>query len=500
VIQAAPGTTDVIFIPSEHDPRLVDSAGKQRQRLGQLISQQRTFLVLERYPELRAVPNCNWQQLSVRSAFSVLYGESSRHFARLQLAALAGIVATAGVTAAYAIEMDFAVRSVLDLLQQEFGISSPQAITVDVWEAWGRNTSLMRTLPLLLRKYAAAVNHHLADYRERLSQADLTRVAHLLLPPMPKQFRFRFVPEAEQRAVAQRKRKAKTDVISECATAILALMLARYPSTDRFIRWYRRQIERIDAGELSTPARLIFEDEQLDLPRQPGPDAVSVDQLRWQTTPVRLELTIWRPYEFSQQRRAERLQHATPGSTERKRALRARYKWNRRAKAGIFADPRAYFVEVHPTEAMPWFVGSVIDWFAQPGQARRANGIASNGRLGLGHAGVGSPDEWLAKYLAHAVASADRQQDRYASKTGVCFEPESMYRGVLFGTAIVTLMLTADARIHEILQISADRFVRPVRVYVVKGPDGTPKREPTTSKIITDVIVEQRLLPKGRQA
>src|SRR5207245_1844250 len=81
----------------------------------------------------------------------------------------------------------------------------------------------------------------------------------------------------------------------------------------------------------------------------------------------------------------------------------------------------------------------------------------------------------------------------------VCFDPEARYRGVLFGTAVVTLMLTADARIHEILQISADRFVKPVRVYVVKNPDGTPKYHPTTTNIVTDVIVEQRLLPKGRK-
>ena len=70
---------------------------------------------------------------------------------------------------------------------------------------------------------------------------------------------------------------------------------------------------------------------------------------------------------------------------------------------------------------------------------------------------------------------------------------------MLFGTAIVTLMLTADARIHEILQISADRFVQPVRVYVVKNSDGTPKCDPISNKIVTDVIVEQRLLPKGRK-
>jgi len=70
----------------------------------------------------------------------------------------------------------------------------------------------MRTLITRLRKYAAAVNHHLGDYRERLSREDLARIGHLLLPPLPKQFRYRYVPEAEQRAAAQRQRKAKTDV------------------------------------------------------------------------------------------------------------------------------------------------------------------------------------------------------------------------------------------------------------------------------------------------
>jgi hypothetical protein len=69
----------------------------------------------------------------------------------------------------------------------------------------------------------------------------------------------------------------------------------------------------------------------------------------------------------------------------------------------------------------------------------------------------------------------------------------------LFGSAFVLLMLTADARSHEVLQISADRFVRPVRIYLVKNADGTPKRDPTTNQLVTDVMVQQRLLPKGRK-
>jgi hypothetical protein len=386
---------------------------------------------------------------------------------------------------------------VLDLLKQRFGITTAQAITREMWEAWGRDTDHMRTLITRLRKYAAAVNHHLGDYRERLSREDLARIGHLLLPPLPKQFRYRYVPEAEQRAAAQRQRKAKTDVVSECATAILALMLARYPSMVRFIHWYRQQLEHIEAGRLSIPARLVYEDDQLDLPRQPGPDAVSVEDLQWRTSRVRLDLTIWRSYEFSQRRFADWILRSEPGTEERERAFKARASWKGRAREGVHADPHAYFVEVQSADEMPWFMGPVAQWHAQLGHTRQG-GLQADGSFGISRAGVGTPDEWLVRSFAKLIAS-DRKHGRRPTAAGICFDPEATYRGVLFGSAIVTLMLTADARIHEILQISVDRFVKPVRVYVVKNPDGTPKRDPTTNKIVTDVIVEQRLLPKGRK-
>ncbi len=491
-------TINPIEIPPEQDPRLVDGTRTQRQRLAQLSPVERAALVLERYPELRALPSCDWRRLSVQASFSVLFGESARHYAKLELAALAGILASAGVSAAYAKELEIAARRVLELVRRAFGLATPRAITRDVWEAWGRDADLTQTLVDRVAKYAAAVNLYQADYRERLSQADQVQVGHLLLPPLPKQFRQRFVPVAERRVEAQRKRKSKTDVVSECAMAILALMLARYPSMERFIRWYRRQIERIEAGELTVPARLVYEDDQLDLPSQPGPDAVSVEDLRWRTSRVHLELTIWKPSDFSQQRNAERIQQALPGTREWKLALAARASLRFRAKQRIDRDPQVYFVEVHSTQAMPWFMGPVGAWFARFAHAPGRSKAQADGEIGHGHAGVGTPEERLARYFS-VLLSSNRHFGRNPMPVEVYFDPEATYRGVLFGTAIVTLMLTADARIHEILQISADRFVTPVRVYVVKNADGTPKYHPTTNTIVTDVIVEQRLLPKGRK-
>src|SRR5438132_13379386 len=114
-------------------------------------------------------------------------------------------------------------------------------------------------------------------------------------------------------------------------------MLARYPSMDRFVRWYRQQIARIEAGELIVPARLVYEDDQLDLPRQPGPDAVSVEDLQWRTSRVRLDLTIWRSYEFSQRRFADWILRSEPGTEDRERAFKARASWRRRARGGVQA-------------------------------------------------------------------------------------------------------------------------------------------------------------------
>ena len=74
MIQTEPRPAEIaIEIPPEYDPRQIDGPHKQRQRLGQLSSTQRAALVLERYPELRALPNCNWERLSAWAVFGILF-------------------------------------------------------------------------------------------------------------------------------------------------------------------------------------------------------------------------------------------------------------------------------------------------------------------------------------------------------------------------------------------------------------------------------------------
>lgn len=193
------------------------------------------------------------------------------------------------------------------------------------------------------------------------------------------------------------------------------------------------------------------------------------------------------------------MNQTTKGSKSYEVAWLARYNLKRRASepTKIYADPHAYFVEAHLGPPMPWFMVPAERWFHGLGSGRNGK-TALDGRNGASHAGLGTPDDWLARYFGDHLRS-DRRHGRYSSEGKVWFEPEAMYRGALFGSAIVILMLTASTRSHEVLQISADRFVTPVRVYVVKNADGTPKRDPLTKQLVTDVMVQQRLLPKGRK-
>src|SRR5260221_6316099 len=85
-------------------------------------------------------------------------------------------------------------------------------------------------------------------------------------------------------------------------------------------------------------------------------------------------------------------------------------------------------------------------------------------------------------------ASSDANWFAPARRTSgaVLFEPESLYRGVLFAAALATLSLTNGSRVSELLQVSASRF----ETIVV---DELKNRLPTGRQI---GLCVQKLLPK----
>ncbi len=85
-------------------------------------------------------------------------------------------------------------------------------------------------------------------------------------------------------------------------------------------------------------------------------------------------------------------------------------------------------------------------------------------------------EEWLGRTIRRSGA--------------VIFDPESLYRGCLFGAALATLTLTNGSRVTELLQVSADRFkCHPAEE---KKNGQLKEKQP--------VIWFQHLLPKGKKS
>ena len=76
-------TPPTIELPHDRDPRLASGATPRRRLLGETSAAQRAKLVLERYPELLGLPNCDCQRLKLHTVFSILHGASSLAGGRL---------------------------------------------------------------------------------------------------------------------------------------------------------------------------------------------------------------------------------------------------------------------------------------------------------------------------------------------------------------------------------------------------------------------------------
>ena len=306
--------------------------------------------MLDRYPDLHLLPSCDWERLSVTTVFRLLYGAASRHFASVQLAALAGILISAGVHCISASSMEtIAFGACSTCCSNGSASATPHAITVEMWEAVGPRHGPHADAHEAACGSTPPRSTITSAYLERLSREDQAASQHLLLPPLPKQFRERFVPMAEHRAAqrrtqSQNRRRQRVRnghpgahagalsldwTASSAGTANRSSASNRASSASRRI-WCTRTTNSICPANL---ARMRSASRNSS----------------WRTAPVRLELTIWRPYEFSQRRYTDWIESDEAGESRR-----TRWRGQRSVQlAGpsaeptpIHADPHAYFVEV----------------------------------------------------------------------------------------------------------------------------------------------------------
>ncbi|GHO82473.1 hypothetical protein KSZ_04790 [Dictyobacter formicarum] len=323
-----------------------------------------------------------------------------------------------------------------------------------IWDAFVAGRLITSGDLNMLKRYETLACVYQRPYVEDLPERHQVIWKPYLLPKLPRGF---CEKQAQQQAViaaTEARRKEQSDVIVPLFPLLVELAQLRKQAAERLVKEYRRLCRCAERGEIALPYHFAYADRQFSVAEH----AQTLAEVQLIEQPITLSLTLWNRtqwvkshpdlYTKDVQRRAQRQIEA-------------------------YAPERnGYFLQYEgPPEQLLW-CGDLIE--KQHISQRHGKDMVGTRRPGLL-----SPDASVAYWFRWARGLSG----------SVLFEPESLYRGVLFAAALATLSLTNGSRVSELLQVSASRF----ETIVV---DELKNQQPTGRKV---GVLVQKLLPKGYQ-
>jgi hypothetical protein len=254
---------------------------------------------------------------------------------------------------------------------------------------------------------------------------------------------------------------------------LVALVRFRKQAAERMVTAFRAALAEIQSGHEALPFTFSYEEELVSLNQQ----AQTVADLRLEKRAVTLTFRIWNPRTWVLAHLDDYREATIYRATSQ--------------PEGAWPN-LAFFVEfLGPAEDLLWF-GNLVKYrllqkkplnIRAEEKGPREHILQGQGvseAFVCGRPGLLTPEKDSVIVLSHAT-------NRSGS---LLFEPESLYRGALYGTALATIVLTNGSRISKLLQVSADRFK--VHTYEVKPAGRLPGEQ--------RVVHLQHLLPKGKSA
>jgi hypothetical protein len=340
-------------------------------------------------------------------------------------------------------------------LRTQYGMEHVSQLgTRSIWDSFVRGRTLSHGEAISLSFYDSLSSLHVRTYFEGLNERQRATWKPYALPQIPAGFIDKQKQQKAATAAAQQKRKEQTDVLTPLCPLLVEIAQLRKQATERLTKAFREQRDRVLAGEIDLPYHFKYTDHFFDV----AEDASTLASVSLIEREITLPLTLW-------DKRSWVKAHPTRyGKSVHRRAEHQRE---------TYAPEHAlYFLQYHgPPEDLLW-VGDLI-----------AKRLLKRGK-------ESTPEHcWTSRPAVLTPAGSDSCWLNRALALGdeVLFEPESLYRGVLYGCALATLALTNGSRVSELLQVSATRF----ETLVV---DELKNQQPTGRKI---GILVQHLLPKG---
>jgi hypothetical protein len=348
------------------------------------------------------------------------------------------------------------LNKLLKQLRSHYGVTTLSELRRRaIWEDFVKDRMISPGELRNLTIYDTLASVHLPFYLEGLTERQQVIWKPYLLPPLPRGF---LDKQAQQKAVvkaSQDRRREQSDVVLPLFPLLVELAQLRKQAAERLVKEYLRQKDRAARGEIELPYQFEYVDRQFSVSSQ----ATTLAEVRLIEREVTLSFTLWNRTSWV---KAHLKQCGHNIRAEGKRQVEA------------YAPERnGYFLQYEGASSNLLWCGDLIEQRLLGGRSGKS------GRGGL----------IVTRPALLTPARGDAEWFRWArdSSGAVLFEPESLYRGTLFATALATLALTNGSRAAELLQVSASRF----ETIVV---DELKNQQPTGRQI---GLCVQKLLPKG---
>ena len=399
---------------------------------------------------LHDAPNIHWEQLpSVVMGYLIRTVADHPDAIAITLAigsAMGGMKAKA----LYTTSKD--ITRLLRLLRTECGITTLAQLSGRIiWDRFVERKSLSGGELNMLKCYDALASTYRRAFESELTERQKMIWQPYLLPPLPVRF---LTKKAQKYAVAtagKNRRKEQTEVLLPLFPLLVEIAQLRKQAAERLVREFRKQRERALAGEIELPYQFEYQDRQFSVSEH----AATLSDVQLIERPLTLSFTLW-----------DRIHWVKNHSELYNPWVHKDVERQQRAYA---PEHTTYFLQYEgPSEDLLW-CGDLIEQQLLEQDSRQGFFITRPALL--------TPADSDAKWVRSARKLSD----------AVLFEPESLYRGALFATALATLSLTNGSRVSELLQMSARRFETMVVDELKKG-------QQTGRKI---GLCVQELLPKG---
>src|SRR6266571_2426897 len=312
----------------------------------------------------------------------------------------------------------------------------------------------------LLTTYASVAAGHLRTYLETLDERHRLVLEPYAFPPLPARFLERYAQHRATVIAAATRRKEQSDVLTPLLPLLIEVAQFRKQAMERLYKTFCRYRDQALASTLSLPYRFQYTDRSVSLTE----DAPTIAAVSLVERTVTLHLTLWNRDSW----------------VEAHPELYGRCThWQRKQRVLAYAaEKEIYFLQYEGELIDLLWCGDILkNWpvlTAFPSSNGEEEGLTRPWQTV--RPGLLAPPKRSSVWFRHAMSTG-----------ALLFEPEALYRGILYATALAALALTNGSRVSELLQVSATRF----ETIVV---DEMKQQQQTSRKL---GLLVQKLLPKG---